>query len=89
MVLLFTDGDLTVPDVNANAMKNSGVDIYVVAVGAYINRIDKIVKVASHPPEQFLFRVNDLVGFFEIVSLIVRKLSPDKYSIVNYDPSCQ
>ena len=89
MVLLFTDGDLTVPDVNANAMKNSGVDIYVVAVGDYTNGIDKIVKVASHPPEQFLFRVNDFDGFFQIVSLIVRKLSPDKYSTVNYDPPCQ
>ena len=89
MVLLFTDGDLTVPDVNANAMKNSGVDIYVVAVGAYINGIDKIVKVASHPPEQFLFRVNNYAGFRNIIKMIVRQVSPaGKYSIVNYDPPC-
>ncbi|KAL9984359.1 hypothetical protein ACROYT_G006644 [Oculina patagonica] len=88
MVLFFTDGDLTLPDVNANAMKNSGVDIYVVAVGTYINRIDEIVKVASYPPERFLFKVKDLAGFWDIIQLSVKQVSPGKYSIANYDPPC-
>ncbi len=69
-------------------MKNSGVEIYVIAVGTYINRIDKIVNVASYPPERFLFRVKDLAGFWNIIKLIVKQVSPDKYSIVNYDPPC-
>ncbi len=69
-------------------MKNSGVDIYVVAVGSYIYRIDKIMKVASYPLDQFLFRVKDLAGFWNIIKLMVKQVSPGKYSIVNYDPPC-
>ncbi|KAL9984353.1 hypothetical protein ACROYT_G006637 [Oculina patagonica] len=88
IVFLFTDGDLTLPDVNANAMKNSRVDIYVVAVGSYIYGIDKIMKVASYPPDQFLFRVKDLAGFWNIIKLIVKQVAPGRYSIVNYDPPC-
>ena len=92
MVFLVTDGqsnvhaNMTIP--NANALKTSGVDIYVVAVGNYISGIDEMVKVASHPPEKFLFRVSDYQGFWNIVKLIVKKVSPGKYSIVNYDPPC-
>ena len=92
MVFLVTDGQsnkdthLTVP--NANALKTSGVDIYVVAVGNSISGIDEMVKVASYPPEKFLFRVNNFQGFWNIVKLIVKKVSPGKYGIVNYDPSC-
>ncbi|XP_078357361.1 complement factor B-like [Oculina patagonica] len=92
MVFLVTDGQsnvddhLTIP--NADKLKNSGVDIYVVAVGTYINGIDEIVKVASYPPDQFLFRVKDLAGFWDIIKLIVKQVSPGKYSIVNYDPPC-
>ncbi len=77
MVFLVTDGisnidsHLTVP--NTNALKTSCVDIYVVAVGSYIYGIDEIVKVASYPPENFLFRIKDY---------------PGKYSIVNYDLPC-
>lgn len=58
MVFLVTDGHsnvklhLTIP--KANALKNSGVEIFVVAVGKYINGIDEMVKVASYPPEHFL-----------------------------------
>ena len=92
MVFLVTDGqsnvdaNMTIP--NANALKTSGVDIYVVAVGNSISGIDEMVKVASYPPEKFLFRVSDYQGFWNIVKLIVKNVSPGKYSIVNYDPPC-
>ncbi|KAL9984352.1 hypothetical protein ACROYT_G006636 [Oculina patagonica] len=91
-VLLVTDGhsnvDTHLTDDKARALKKSGVFIYVVAVGSYINGIDEMVKVASSPPEKFLFRVEKLAKFWEVVKLIVKQISPGKYSIVNYDPPC-
>ncbi len=92
MVFLVTDGrsnvdsHLTIP--NANALKASGVEIYVVAVGTYINGIDEIVKVASYPPDNFLFRIKDSGGFWNIIKLIVKKVYPNKWHIVNYDLPC-
>ncbi len=90
--MLVTDGQsnvddhLTIP--KADALKLSGVDIYVVAVGTYINGIDEMVKVASYPPENYLFRVSDYQGFWEVIKLIVQQVAPEKYSLVNYDPPC-
>ena len=92
MVFLLTDGrsnvrrDLTVP--NANALKAIGVEIYVVAVGSSIYGIDEMVKIASYPPQDYLFRVKNLKGFWEIIQLVVKLISPGKYQIVNYDPPC-
>lgn len=92
MVFLLTDGrsniqnHLTLP--NANALKKNGVEIFVVAVGNYIHGIDEIVKTASFPPQDYLFRVKNLAGFWNIIKLIVKQVSPDKYHIVNYDPPC-
>ncbi len=92
MVFLVTDGKsninahLTVP--NADKLKGSGVEIYMVAVGDYIRGIDEMVKVASYPPDQFLFRVNDYAYFWNIAKLIVKKVYPGKYSTVNFDLPC-
>jgi len=94
MVFLLTDGQsnvqrsLTIP--KAQALKSSGVQIYVVGVGKYINGIDEMVKVASYPPEQFLFRVERVSSFWKIVKLIIQQVSPSKYAIINgqYDPPC-
>ena len=92
MVFVLTDGrsnvrrDLTVP--NANALKTIGVEIYVVAVGASIYGIDEIVKIASYPPKDYLFRVKNLTGFWQIIKLIVKEVSPGNYRFVNYDPPC-
>lgn len=92
MVFLLTDGrsnvqsSLTVP--NAKALKAIGVDIYVVGVGSYIHGIDEMVKIASFPPQDYLFRVKNLKGFWEIIQLIVKLISPGKYQVVNYDPPC-
>ena len=91
MVLLVTDGQsdsryLTIQ--SANALKTSGVQIYVVAVGHSIGGIDEIVQVASYPPDKFLFRVENLQGFWNIIKLIVKEVYPGKYNIVNYDTPC-
>ena len=70
MVLLVTDGqsnsrDLTIS--KAKALKDDGIDIYVVAVGSYIYGIDEMVKVASSPPENHMFRVQTLGDFWQVV----------------------
>ncbi|KAL9984356.1 hypothetical protein ACROYT_G006641 [Oculina patagonica] len=91
MVFLVTDGqsgdtDSTVR--SAKALKDSGVKIFVVGVGNSIYGIDEMVKAASYPPDEFLFRVKNLDSFWNIIKLIVKEVSPGKYSIVNYDPPC-
>lgn len=86
MVLLVTDGQsnigraLTVP--RALALKKAGVKVFVVAVGTYIHGIDEMVRVASYPPKDHLFRVKKLAGFWQIIKLIIQKVSPSKYAII-------
>ena len=90
MVFLVTDGQsnigrrLTVP--KAQELKKAGVKIFVVAVGRHINGIDEMVRVASYPPKDHLFRVKNLDGFFQIIKLIIQKVSPSKYAIINKGP---
>ena len=84
-VFLVTDGHsnvnehLTIP--KADELKKSGVQIFVVAVGSYIEGVDELVNVASSPPEQFLFRVESLEGFLQIVQLAVKEILPGKYVV--------
>ena len=94
VVLLVTDGqsnsrDLTIS--KANALKGIGIDIYVVvAVGSHINGIDEMVKVASSPPENHMFRVQTLSDFWQVVKLAIRQVNPGEYAVLNgqYDPPC-
>ena len=80
MVFLVTDGHsnvdkhLTIP--KADELTKSGVQIFVVAVGSYIDGIHELVKVASTPPEQFLFRAESLDGFLHIVQLVIEEITP-------------
>ena len=77
---------MTIP--RAQALKDIGVQIYVVGVGAYINGIGELVQMASSP--QLLFRVKDYNAFFDVVQLIVKEVDPGKYVILNgqYNPPC-
>ena len=90
MVFLVTDGQsnvkqhLTIP--NAEALKKSNVDIFVVAVGNYISGIQEMVRVASHPPQNFLFRVESVAGFLEIVNLVIKKVDRNLYKVVGKLP---
>ena len=93
MVLLVTDGRSNSPHLTiskAKALKGVGIDIYVVAVGSYITGIDEMVKVASSPPENHMFRVQKLTNFWEVVKLVIQQVSPGEYRVVNgqYDPPC-
>ena len=92
VVLLVTDGhsnmqrSLTIP--KAEALKRNGVFIYVIAVGGtFISGIDEMVKMASRPPEQFLFRVSGLSGLVEVIKLVVKQVAPGKYKIINGQPN--
>lgn len=86
IVFLVTDGQSniqrasTVP--NAKALKAIGADIYVVAVGSYISGIDEMVRVASYPPEKFMFRVQKLQNFLDVVKLVIKEVSPGNYKAV-------
>ena len=91
-VFLVTDGrsnvnaHLTIP--NADALKTSGVKIFVVAVGNAISGIDEIVKVASNPPEDYLLRVANMKGLWDLIKLTVWQVYPGRYQFVNYTPPC-
>ena len=84
IVLLVTDGQsnfqtqLTIP--RAKVLKHTGVKIFVVAVGIYISGIDEMVKVASYPPERFLFRVKTLQQFWEVMKLVISEVAPGQYT---------
>ena len=90
-VFLVTDGKsnvdshLTIP--NADALKANGVKIFVVAVGNSISGIDELVKVASNPFRDLL-RVQDFSGFWTLIQLAVKLVSPGKYQFVDYTPPC-
>ena len=90
-VFLVTDGrsnvdaHLTIP--NADALKASGVRIFVVAIGNAISGIDELVKVASDPFRDLL-RLKDFSGFWNLIQLTVKLVSPSKYQFVNYNPPC-
>ena len=94
IVFLVTDGhsnvqtQLTIP--RANALKNSGMKIYVFAVGTYISGIDELVKVASYPPDEFLFRVKTLQQFWNVIKLVIKEVAPRKYTTLQgqHDPPC-
>ena len=93
MVFLVTDGQSDSRDQTiskAKALKDDGIDIYVVAVGSYINGIDEMVKVASSPPENRMFRVQTLDEFWQVVKLAIKQVNPGEYKVLNgkIDPPC-
>ena len=60
-IVLFTDGqsdDKQKTLYTAKKIKKMAVKIFVVRVGKYGDGLHEIAKVASYPPEQFVFRVH-------------------------------
>ena len=93
MVFLVTDGQSDSRDQTiskAKALKDDGIDIYVVAVGSYVNGIDEMVKVASSPPQNRIFRVQTLDEFWQVVKLAIKQVNPGEYKVLNgkIDPPC-
>ncbi|XP_015750423.1 PREDICTED: integrin alpha-D-like isoform X2 [Acropora digitifera] len=90
-VLLITDGASSSNHhwtiAKAAALKQNGVSIYVIAVGgAFMSGIDEMVKVASWPPQNHLFRVSDLNGLLTVIKLVVKQVAPGKYKIIMQQP---
>ena len=90
-VLLITDGASSFNRhrtiAKAAALKQNGVSIYVIAVGsAFMSGIDEMVKVASWPPQNHVFRVSDLNGLLTVIKLVVKQVAPGKYKMVNRQP---
>ena len=62
--------------------------IYVIAVGdKFISGIDEMVKVASRPPQDYLFRVSDFSGLVKVIKLVVQQVAPGKYKVINGQPN--
>ena len=87
VVLLLTDGlsnvdrNKTIP--NGKKLKDKGVDLFVIAVGdQHISGIDEMTKVASFPPADYLFRVEKVGDFLEVVNLAIKLVAPAKYNIL-------
>ena len=61
-----------------------------VAVGRYISGIDEMVKVASSPPENYVFRVENNSALWKVVKLVIKQVNPGKYAVLNgqYDLPC-
>ena len=76
MVFLVIDGQTNLKKhlTEVASLKNSGVQIFAVAIGSSIDGIDKIANAISSPPEKFLFRVESLEGFFHVVELAVEQV---------------
>ena len=83
IAFLITDGQSnvdpskTIP--NANLLKASGVEIFVVAVGDYRTGISEIVEVASQDRKDHVFRVSDMNGFLDVTKLAFKLVAPKKY----------
>ncbi len=94
LVLLLTDGrsninrHKTIP--NAQKLKDNGVEVFVIAVGGkHITGIDEMAHMASYPPAKFLFRVEKVGDFFEVVKLAIKEVAPGQYKILKkYVSSC-
>ncbi|XP_022804878.1 collagen alpha-1(XIV) chain-like [Stylophora pistillata] len=81
------DSSKTIP--NANLLRASGVDIFVVAVGNYNSGISEIVEVASPDRKDHIFRVTDMSGFLDVTKLAFKLVAPKKYETqLNHKPLC-
>ena len=90
MVFLLTDGksnvdkSQTVP--NAKKLRDDGVEIHVIGIGAFTSGIEEIVQIVSFPPDDYLFRVKDYGDAIDVVKLVVKEINPCQYSVVKKIP---
>ena len=99
-VLLVTDGqsnNSSLTEASANVLKNAGVEIHVVGVGAYIYGIHEMVRVASTKPfhpatpdNKLLYRVTSYKQFWTLVKLMLEEVAPKKWEAAKneYEPPC-
>ena len=85
IAFLITDGQSnvdpskTIP--NANLLKASGVEIFVVAVGDYQTGISsETVEIASPDRKDHVFPVSDMNGFLDATRSAFELVAPNKYA---------
>ena len=68
---------------SARKIKDSilGLEIFVVAVGSYVNGIKEMANVASSPPEKYVFRVEKVSDLEYVFDFALHKISPNKYKV--------
>lgn len=88
--LIVTDGQsnikkhLTID--KALRLKQAGIEVFVIAVGEYLDGIEELSKMASSP-NAHMYRVEDINGLVLVVKLIPRSLSQWSSNILGGDPS--
>ena len=93
MIFLVTDGqsnDRQATLDSAKRIKNSipGLEIFVVAVGSYVNGIDEMAKVATYPPLDHVYRVEKVSDLEYVFKLALKKMNPKKYIAVKPTRLC-
>ena len=85
IAILITDGQSNVDPTktipNAELLKASGVEIFVIAVGNYKTGISEIVKIASPDPKDHVFRVTNMNGLLHVTELAFKSVAPKKYAV--------
>lgn len=71
-----TDSHKTIP--NANLLKNSGVEIFVIAIGDNIS-VNEINMVASPNSNDHVFRFDDMSEFLDSTARVLDHFAPGKY----------
>lgn len=88
-VLIITDGqsnikrNMTIPI--ARSLKTRGIEVFVIAVGEYLDGIDELSKMASSP-NAHMYRVEDMSGLVLVVKLIPRSLNQWRNNIFGGRP---
>jgi hypothetical protein len=88
-VLVITDGqsnvkrNLTIP--NAQKLKAEGIEVFVIAVGEYLDGMEELSKMASSP-NAHMYRVEDMRGLVLVVKLIPRSLEQWRSNIFGGSP---
>ncbi|XP_031551728.1 uncharacterized protein LOC116288997 [Actinia tenebrosa] len=88
-VLVITDGqsnirrNMTIPI--ARRLKAQGIEVFVIAVGEYLDGIDELSKMASSP-NAHMYRVEDMSGLVLVVKLIPKSLDQWRNNIFGGRP---
>ena len=94
MIFLVTDGQSNNRQEtlsSAKRIKNNilGLEIFVIAIGSYFNGIHEIATVASYPPLNHVFRVENVSHLKYGFELALKEMNPNKYTAVNPARLCK
>lgn len=89
-LLIVTDGQSNIKKhltlEKASKLKQSGIEVFVIALGEYLEGIEELSKMASSP-NAHMYRVEDMNGLILVVKLIPHTLSAWSSNILGGDPT--